>query len=151
MLRRQGRGGKFLEEVLIVGGLLLVQCVLSGYVVFTDHLLALGADPLAVVVVAGAAYAAFCFPFAVALERYVRSRFPPQHMNEYDTYDYIMLRTYRKRWPSTVSGTLVAQYLLIALGGYGSPIIRSIHHICFCCCCSFCNSIHPSGQPRFKR
>lgn len=79
MLRRQGRGGKFLEEVLIVGGLLLVQCVLSGYVVFTDHLLALGADPLAVVVVAGAAYAAFCFPFAVALERYVRSRFPPQH------------------------------------------------------------------------
>lgn len=91
MLRRQGRGGKFLEEVLIVGGLLLVQCVLSGYVVFTDHLLALGADPLAVVVVAGAAYAAFCFPFAVALER--------------------------KRWPSTVSGTLVAQYLLIALGG----------------------------------
>jgi hypothetical protein len=56
-------------EVLIVGGLLLVQCVLSGYVVFTDHLLALGADPLAVIVVAGAAYAAFCLPFAVALER----------------------------------------------------------------------------------
>lgn len=79
------------EEVLIVGGLLLVQCVLSGYVLFTDHLLALGADPLAVIVVGGAAYAAFCLPFAVALER--------------------------KRWPSTVSGTLVAQYLLIALGG----------------------------------
>jgi flagellar motor component MotA len=56
-------------EVLIVGGLLLVQCVLSGYVVFTDHLLALGADPLAVIVVAGAAYAAFCLPLAVALER----------------------------------------------------------------------------------
>jgi hypothetical protein len=48
-------------------------------------------------------------------------------MREYDTYDYIMLRTYRKRWPSTVSGTLVAQYLLIALGGYGSPIIGFIH------------------------
>ena len=52
-----------------MAGLLLVQCVLSGYVVFTDHLLALGADPLAVIVVGGAAYAAFCLPFAVALER----------------------------------------------------------------------------------
>ncbi|XP_066378961.1 WAT1-related protein At5g47470-like [Miscanthus floridulus] len=95
MLRRQGEEGQgrinLLEEVLIVGGLLLVQCVLSGYVVFTDHLLALGADPLAVIVVGGAAYAAFGLPFAVALER--------------------------KRWPSKVSGTLVAQYLLIALGG----------------------------------
>jgi hypothetical protein len=58
------------EEVLIVGGLLLAQCVLSSYVLFSHHLLALGADSLAVVVVAGAAYAAFCLPFAVAFERY---------------------------------------------------------------------------------
>ena len=69
MLRRRQARTKLLEEVLIVAGLLLVQCVLSGYVVFTDHLLALGADPLAVIVVGGAAYAAFGLPFAVALER----------------------------------------------------------------------------------
>ncbi|KAL6606384.1 hypothetical protein ACP70R_042037 [Stipagrostis hirtigluma subsp. patula] len=86
-----GGGGGILENVLIVGGLLLVQCVLAGYVVFVNHLLGLGADPLAVIVVAGAALAAFFLPFAVALER--------------------------KKWPSKISATLVAQFVLIALGG----------------------------------
>uniref|UniRef100_A0A0A9DHP3 WAT1-related protein n=1 Tax=Arundo donax TaxID=35708 RepID=A0A0A9DHP3_ARUDO len=84
-------GGGFLEDVLIVGGLLLVQCILAGYVVFVDHLLGLGADPLALIVVAGAAFSAFFLPFAVVLER--------------------------KKWPSKISGTLVAQFVLIALGG----------------------------------
>uniref|UniRef100_A0A0A9GNJ2 WAT1-related protein n=1 Tax=Arundo donax TaxID=35708 RepID=A0A0A9GNJ2_ARUDO len=84
-------GGEFLEDVLIVGGLLLVQCVLAGYVVFVNHLLGLGADPLALIVVAGAAFSAFFLPFAVVLER--------------------------KKWPSKISGTLVAQLVLIALGG----------------------------------
>ncbi|KAL6606383.1 hypothetical protein ACP70R_042036 [Stipagrostis hirtigluma subsp. patula] len=87
-----GQGGAgFLEEALIVGGLLLVQCVLAGYVVFVDHLLGLGANPLGIIVVSGAALAAFFLPFAVALER--------------------------KKWPSKISRTLVAQLVLIALGG----------------------------------
>ncbi|CAN6166259.1 unnamed protein product [Urochloa humidicola] len=80
-----------LEDVVIVGGLLVAQCVLSGYVVFIDHLLGLGARPLAVIAVAGVASVAFFIPFAVALER--------------------------KRWPSSVSGALMAQLVLIALGG----------------------------------
>ncbi|CAN6215448.1 unnamed protein product [Urochloa humidicola] len=86
-----GKGGSMLEDVVIVGGLLVAQCVLAGYVVFIDHLLGLGAHPLAVIAVAGVASAAFFLPFAVALER--------------------------KRWPSKVSGTLMAQLVLIALGG----------------------------------
>ncbi|CAL5036254.1 unnamed protein product [Urochloa decumbens] len=86
-----GNGGSLLEDVVIVGGLLVAQCVLAGYVVFVDHLLGLGAHPLAVIAVAGVASAAFFLPFAVALER--------------------------KRWPSKVSGTLLAQLVLIALGG----------------------------------
>lgn len=92
-MRRQGGagGGGLLEDVVIVGGLLLVQCVLAVYVVFVDHLLALGARPLAVIAVGGTAFAAFFLPLAVALER--------------------------KRWPSKVSWTLVAQFVLIALGG----------------------------------
>lgn len=45
-------GGGFLEDVLIAGGLLLVQCIVAGYIVFVGHLLALGADPLAIIVVA---------------------------------------------------------------------------------------------------
>ncbi|CAN6202851.1 unnamed protein product [Urochloa humidicola] len=84
-------GGSLLEDVVVVGGLLVAQCVLAGYVVFIDHLLGLGAHPLAVIAVAGVASAAFFLPFAVALER--------------------------KRWPSKVSGTLLAQLVLIALGG----------------------------------
>ncbi|KAJ1257537.1 hypothetical protein BS78_10G003700 [Paspalum vaginatum] len=87
---RQG-GGSLVEDVVIVGGLLLVQCVLAGYVVFVDHLLSLGAHPLAVIAVAGAAFTAFFLPLAVALER--------------------------KRWPSKVSWTLAVQFVLIALGG----------------------------------
>ncbi|KAF8775832.1 hypothetical protein HU200_004224 [Digitaria exilis] len=89
--RRQDEEGLLVEDVAIVGGLLLVQCVLAGYVVFVDHLLGLGAQPLAVIVVAAVSSAAFFLPFAVALER--------------------------KRWPSKVSGTLLAQFVLIALGG----------------------------------
>ncbi|WVZ82956.1 hypothetical protein U9M48_030156 [Paspalum notatum var. saurae] len=88
---RQGGGGSLVEDVVIVGGLLLVQCVLAGYVVFVDHLLSLGARPLAVIAVASAAFAAFFLPLAVALER--------------------------KRWPSKISWTLVVQFVLIALGG----------------------------------
>ncbi|CAL5050378.1 unnamed protein product [Urochloa decumbens] len=86
-----GKGASLLEDVVIVGGLLVAQCVLAGYVVFVDHLLGLGAHPLAIIAVAGVASAAFFLPFAVALER--------------------------KRWPSKVSGTLLAQLVLIALGG----------------------------------
>ncbi|XP_062233826.1 WAT1-related protein At5g47470-like [Phragmites australis] len=87
----QGGGRGFLDDVLIVGGLLLVQCVLAGYVVFVDHLLRLGADPLAVIAIAGAAFSAFFLPFAVVLER--------------------------KKWPSKISSTLMAQFVLIALAG----------------------------------
>ncbi|KAF8662329.1 hypothetical protein HU200_056540 [Digitaria exilis] len=89
--RQQDEEGLLVEDVAIVGGLLLVQCVLAGYVVFVDHLLSLGAQPLAVIIVAAVSSAAFFLPFAVALER--------------------------KRWPSKVSGTLLAQFVLIALGG----------------------------------
>nr|CAB3466693.1 unnamed protein product [Digitaria exilis]CAB3469186.1 unnamed protein product [Digitaria exilis] len=67
--RRQDEEGLLVEDVAIVGGLLLVQCVLAGYVVFVDHLLGLGAQPLAVIVVAAVSSAAFFLPFAVALER----------------------------------------------------------------------------------
>ncbi|KAL6861677.1 hypothetical protein ACP4OV_017377 [Aristida adscensionis] len=91
MLGHGGGGGGFVEEALIVGGLLVVQCVLAGYVVFTDHVLGLGANPLTLIVVSGAALAAFFLPFAVALER--------------------------KKWPSKISRTLMAQLVLIALGG----------------------------------
>ncbi|KAL6861678.1 hypothetical protein ACP4OV_017378 [Aristida adscensionis] len=87
----QGGAGGFLENVLVGGGLLVVQCLLAGYVVFVNHLLALGADPLAVVAVSSAALAVFFLPFAVAFER--------------------------KKWPSKVSATLVVQFVLIALGG----------------------------------
>ncbi|PUZ62551.1 hypothetical protein GQ55_4G367400 [Panicum hallii var. hallii] len=69
MLDRQ-EGSSLLEDVVIVGGLLLAQCVLAAYVVFIDHLLGLGAHPLAVIVVAGVASAAFFLPFAIALERH---------------------------------------------------------------------------------
>jgi hypothetical protein len=69
MLHRQ-EGNSLLEDVVIVGGLLLAQCVLAAYVVFIDHLLGLGAHPLAVIVVAGVASAAFFLPFAIALERH---------------------------------------------------------------------------------
>ncbi|CAN6166258.1 unnamed protein product [Urochloa humidicola] len=86
-----GKGGSVLEDVVIVGGLLVAQCILASYVVFIDHLLALGAQPLAVIAVAAVASATFFIPFAVALER--------------------------KRWPSKVSGTLMAQLVLIAFGG----------------------------------
>ncbi|TVU12974.1 hypothetical protein EJB05_46641 [Eragrostis curvula] len=84
-------GGGFLEDVLIAGGLLLVQCTIAGYLVFMGHLLALGANPLAVIVVVNAATSAFFLPFAVALER--------------------------KKWPSKISLTLMAQFVFIALGG----------------------------------
>jgi drug/metabolite transporter (DMT)-like permease len=89
MVKRQG--GSLLEDVVIVGGLLVAQCVLAGYAVFIDHLLSLGAHPLAIIAVGGATSAAFFLPLAVALER--------------------------KRWPPKVSGTLLAQLVLIALGG----------------------------------
>jgi hypothetical protein len=65
-----GGGGGCLEDALIFGGLLLVQCIVAGYVVFVGHLLALGAHPLAVIIIAGAASSSF-LPFAVALERYL--------------------------------------------------------------------------------
>jgi hypothetical protein len=67
----QDGGGGCLEDVLIAGGLLLVQCIVAGYVVFVGHLLALGAHPLAVIIITGAASSAFFLPFAVALERYL--------------------------------------------------------------------------------
>jgi hypothetical protein len=66
-----GGGGGCLEDALIFGGLLLVQCIVAGYVVFVGHLLALGAHPLAVIIIAGAASSSFFLPFAVALERYL--------------------------------------------------------------------------------
>lgn len=86
-----GGGGLILEDVLIGAGLLVVQCILAGYVVFVHHVLDLGANPLTVIVVAAAASSAFFLPFAVALER--------------------------KKWPSKVSRSLMAQFVLIALGG----------------------------------
>ncbi|CAN6192162.1 unnamed protein product [Urochloa humidicola] len=86
-----GKGGSVLEDVVIVGGLLVAQCILASSVVSIDHLLALGAHPLAIIAVAAVASATFFIPFAVALER--------------------------KRWPSKVSGTLMAQFVLIAFGG----------------------------------
>jgi flagellar motor component MotA len=58
------------EEGVIVGGLLVVQCILAGYVVFVDHVLSLGANPLSLIVLGAVASSLFFLPFAVVLERY---------------------------------------------------------------------------------
>ncbi|XP_052158215.1 WAT1-related protein At5g47470-like [Oryza glaberrima] len=79
------------EEGVIVGGLLVVQCILAGYVVFVDHVLSLGANPLSLIVLGAVASSLFFLPFAVVLER--------------------------KKWPSKISRTLMAQFVFIALGG----------------------------------
>ncbi|XP_006655683.1 WAT1-related protein At5g47470 [Oryza brachyantha] len=80
-----------MEAAVMVGGLLVAQCILAGYVVFVHHVLALGANPLAIILIAAVASSLFFLPFALALER--------------------------KKWPSKISRTLLAQLLLIALGG----------------------------------
>ncbi|KAF0911677.1 hypothetical protein E2562_011678 [Oryza meyeriana var. granulata] len=87
----QGADGGSSTSKLVVGGLLAAQCILAGYVVFVDHVLDLGANPLAVIVLGAVASSLFFLPFAVALER--------------------------KKWPSKISRTLLAQFVLIALGG----------------------------------
>uniref|UniRef100_A0A0D9WKV2 WAT1-related protein n=1 Tax=Leersia perrieri TaxID=77586 RepID=A0A0D9WKV2_9ORYZ len=91
MVMGEGSGKKKVEEGVIVGGLLVAQCILAGYVVFVHHVLSLGANPLALIVIGGVASSLFFLPFAIALER--------------------------KKWPSKISRTLMVQFVLIALGG----------------------------------
>nr|CAD1831129.1 unnamed protein product [Ananas comosus var. bracteatus] len=69
MVVGQGNGGKVCSEVVVISGLFAIQCVLGFYMVFLNHILSIGVDPLFVVVLAGFASAVVLLPFAVAFER----------------------------------------------------------------------------------
>lgn len=83
--------GNWVEEMLIISGLLAVQCIMGFYVVFVNHVLALGVNPLFLVVLTGSTSAVALLPFAVALER--------------------------KKWNIKITPVLVAQMVTLSLGG----------------------------------
>ncbi|PKA46462.1 WAT1-related protein [Apostasia shenzhenica] len=83
--------GGLLEDFLIISGLVAVQVVSALYMVALKPILSLGINPLFLIVFGSFATAFFIFPFAVALEK--------------------------KKWPSKLRLTLLAQFILIALGG----------------------------------
>ncbi|KAJ4776783.1 WAT1-related protein [Rhynchospora pubera] len=83
--------GNWVEETLIIFGLLAVQCIMGFYVVFVNHALAVGINPLFLIVVTGSTTAVALLPFAVALER--------------------------KNWNTKLTPVLVAQIVALALGG----------------------------------
>lgn len=61
--------GNWVEEMLIISGLLAVQCIMGFYVVFVNRVLALGVNSLFLVALTGSTSAVALLPFAVALER----------------------------------------------------------------------------------
>ncbi|KAJ3672645.1 hypothetical protein LUZ60_007366 [Juncus effusus] len=90
MLGRQQRGS-FLQEALIIAGLFAAQCVLGFYVVFVNRILAMGANPLFLIAITGSTTAIVLLPFAIAFER--------------------------KKWPKKVTSSLMAQIVMISVGG----------------------------------
>ncbi|XP_020247144.1 WAT1-related protein At5g47470-like [Asparagus officinalis] len=85
------QSGGFLEEFLIISGLIAVQVTSAIYMVMLTPILASGVRPLFLIIFACMATCIFVLPFAIAIER--------------------------KKWPSKLSIKLVAQILLIALSG----------------------------------
>ncbi|XP_020572629.1 WAT1-related protein At5g47470-like [Phalaenopsis equestris] len=81
----------FMEDFLIISGLIAVQIVGAFYTVLLKPILSLGINPPFLIIFGCLAMAFFIFPFAIALEK--------------------------KKWPSKLSFTLVVQFVLIALGG----------------------------------
>lgn len=61
--------GNWVEEMLIISGLLAVQCIMGFYVVFVNRVLVLGVNPLFLVALTGSTSAVVLLPFTVALER----------------------------------------------------------------------------------
>ncbi|PKU87522.1 WAT1-related protein [Dendrobium catenatum] len=82
---------EFMEDFLIISGLIAVQIIGAFYIVLLKPILSLGIKPLFLVIIGSLAMAFFIFPFAIALEK--------------------------KKWPSKLSLTLVVQFILISLGG----------------------------------
>ncbi|XP_008786952.3 WAT1-related protein At5g47470-like [Phoenix dactylifera] len=80
-----------LEDFLIVCGLAAVQATNAIYIVLLTPILSLGVKPSFLIISGSLATSVFILPFAIAYEQ--------------------------KRWPSRLTSTLVAQFLLIALGG----------------------------------
>ncbi|KAK8957086.1 WAT1-related protein [Platanthera zijinensis] len=81
----------FLEDFLIISGLIAVQLVGAVYIVLLKPMLSLGVKPLFIIICGSLAMSFFIFPFALAFEK--------------------------KKWPSRLSRTLLVQFILIALGG----------------------------------
>ncbi|OAY68016.1 WAT1-related protein, partial [Ananas comosus] len=86
-----GSGCGFLEDSLIICGLVAVQLIGAAYMVLLAPILSLGLNPLFLVAFGSLATSVFTFPFAVAFEK--------------------------KKWPSRISPMLMAQFALLALGG----------------------------------
>ncbi|PKA60672.1 WAT1-related protein [Apostasia shenzhenica] len=80
-----------LKDFFIVIGLLLVQGVYGGYTIFINHVLALGFDPLFMIVAGSFAGGIFLLPFAIVMER--------------------------KNWPKKITTTMIVQFGVLALGG----------------------------------
>ncbi|XP_020114630.1 WAT1-related protein At5g47470-like [Ananas comosus] len=87
----QARVGLLWEELLIIMGLLGVQCVFGVYMVFLNQILALGVDPLFIIAFGGLASAVTLLPLAAVFEK--------------------------KKWPAKLSPTLMAKFVMLALGG----------------------------------
>ncbi|XP_072957071.1 WAT1-related protein At5g47470-like isoform X1 [Typha angustifolia] len=80
-----------MEDSLIISGLTAVQLVGAAYMVLLAPLLSLGIKPLFLVTFGSLATSLFTFPFAAAFEK--------------------------RKWPSRLNVVLMAQFVLIALGG----------------------------------
>jgi hypothetical protein len=65
------RTGNWADEMVIISGLLAVQCIMGFYVVFVNHVLSLGINPLFLIALTGTTSAVALLPFAVAFERCV--------------------------------------------------------------------------------
>jgi hypothetical protein len=65
------------SDVVTICGLFAVQCIYGLYMMFLSALLAAGVPSLFIIVVACAASSVVVLPFALALERYVRTYVSP--------------------------------------------------------------------------
>ncbi|KAJ6851232.1 WAT1-related protein-like isoform X1 [Iris pallida] len=80
-----------MEEVVIISGLVGVQVAVAFYTVFLHRILALGVDPIFLVIAGSLATAFLLLPFALIFEK--------------------------KKWPRRLSPVLMVQMLSIAIGG----------------------------------
>ncbi|XP_072970891.1 WAT1-related protein At5g47470-like [Typha angustifolia] len=83
--------GRFMEELLIISGLFAVQCIFGVYVLALNQILSRGVNSLFIIVFGSLASAVILLPFALVFEK--------------------------KKWPARLSPLMMAQLVLLALGG----------------------------------